>query len=259
LQEVIGRARRHLVLASFNLNRMQERPDLVLEHVAEAIDRGVQVELLVRALNDRDRHRRDAGLFHQLGVSVLADDSNHAKAAIADDNLGMLFSANFDAENGLIAGTGIEVGVRLDGTAALADLTHYLRHALTCATRSYVPRPTARQLSSGLTDHHTPWPLEPEVDIHCDRRVWQSFCDIIRQGPVTWSRRKSASVELVAGDHRLVLRPQGSVYRLEPDDTPGRPDGDALTHIIRDAHRRNERSQERGICTALFRRADGRS
>jgi len=108
--------------------------------VAKAIEKGVQVELLLRAQNRRDRHRRDAGLLHRLGVRVVADDLNHAKAVIADDRAAVLFSANFDADHGLDPG-GIEVGARLDSTPALPEMIHYFDHATATATREYIAVP----------------------------------------------------------------------------------------------------------------------
>jgi hypothetical protein len=73
---------------------MADRPDLLLGPVAKAIARSVQVDLLLRGMNHRDRHRADAGLLHAMGVRVLADDLNHVKAVVADGHAGMLFSAN---------------------------------------------------------------------------------------------------------------------------------------------------------------------
>jgi hypothetical protein len=58
--------------------------------VAAAIARGVRVRMFVRAMNDRDRHRRQAGLLPDLGVELVADDLNHAKAAVADGERGLL-------------------------------------------------------------------------------------------------------------------------------------------------------------------------
>ncbi|GIH08276.1 hypothetical protein Rhe02_63430 [Rhizocola hellebori] len=250
VQDVIDRARRRLVLASFNLNRMQENPQLVLDLVTAAVARGVKVELLVRALNDRDRHRRDAGLFHDMGVEVLADDSNHAKAAIADDQHGVLFSANFDGDHGLLAGTGIEVGTRLDGTPAMADLTAYFQHALSCATRTYTPQPTAHQLARGLSVM-PPWPLDAEIGIECDWQAWLQFHQSACQRPVTWVRGKAKSIELAAGDRSFLLRPNGSSYQLLPESTPG--GGDAIMRLVREAQRGGGRLQDRGVCTAVFR------
>ncbi len=253
IHDVINNARQQLLLASFNLNRMSDRPDLLLEPVAEAIGRGVRVKLLVRALNDRDRHRRQAGLFHDLGVHVLADDTNHAKAAVADDAHGLLFSANFDADFGLDPGAGIEVGARLDATPALAELARYLRHAMTCASRTYVPRPTAQQLNDGLTAASPPpWPLDESLTIQCDQETWNAFCAATQKGPVIWTRRATEPIELLAGNLRLRLRPNGPSLHPEVRAQPGRSAAQALALIARGSPSEQD-AQEHGICTALIR------
>ncbi len=256
LRDVIRRARRHLLLSSFNLNQMQERPDLVLKPVAEAIERGVRVRLLVRALNDRDRHRRDAGLFHALGVEVLADDANHAKAAIADDTYGLLFSANFDAVHGLLAGSGVEVGARLDGTPALAQLADYSRHALACATRSYVPEPTGRQLSVGLSETMPRWQMGQEMAVACSAELWRDFCQEARRFPVLWSQRKTQPVELLAGRLRLSLRNSGGTCLMTLDSAEGQPAwGQAMRQVIRSAQwRQTKEDPTRGVCAGVFHR-----
>jgi hypothetical protein len=252
LHDVIGNARQQLLLASFNLNRMSDRPDLLLEPVAEAIGRGVGVKLLVRALNDRDRHRRQAGLFHDLGVQVVADDANHAKAAVADDARGLLFSANFDADFGLDPGAGIEVGARLDATPALGELARYLRHAMACASRTYVPRPTAHQLNDGLTADSPPrWPLDESIAVHCDQETWHAFRAATQQGPVIWTRRATEPIELLAGDLRLRLRRDGSSFHLELRGHLRRSAAQDLGLLARGSPREGE--AQHGVCTASIR------
>lgn len=256
LHDVIKKARQHLLLASYSLNRMSERPDLLLEPVADAIGQGVRVELLVRASNDRDRHRRDAGLFHDLGVALLADDANHAKAAVADDTYGLLFSANFDAEHGLDPGAGIEVGARLDATPALAELTRYLRHAMTCASRTYVPRPTAQQLNDGLAADSPPsWPLGNEIDVKCDHETWSRFTAATQKGPVIWVRQSTEPIELLAGNMRLRLRPDGSSLHLEVGARTSRSAAQQLALIARGSPADPRGAGELGICTAMIRHA----
>ncbi|MEV6964300.1 phosphatidylserine/phosphatidylglycerophosphate/cardiolipin synthase family protein [Hamadaea sp. NPDC051192] len=253
LLDVIDKARENLLLASYSLNLMAKRPDLLLDRVAAAVGRGVQVELLVRALNDRNRHREDAGRFHDLGVRVLADDSNHAKAAVADDRYGALFSANFDAEHGLVPGSGIEVGARLDGTSALAHLHQYLRHALQHATRAYLPRPTARELNAGLGVAVPQWPLEAVIRVGCDDVTWHLFRTEAERGPVTWDQQDAKSVALRAGGRRFRLSSRGGTYAMTHDtEAKG---VDALAEVVRDAHRRHPKGRSRGVCTAVVHRA----
>jgi phosphatidylserine/phosphatidylglycerophosphate/cardiolipin synthase-like enzyme len=258
IHEVIGSARHHLLLASFNLNKMGERPDLLLEPVSDAIRRGVRVELFVRALNTRDRHRRQAGLFHDLGVHVLADDTNHAKAAVADDARGLLFSANFDADFGLDPGSGMEVGARLDNTLALTELIRYLRHAMNCATRVYVPGPTARQLHDGLDASLSPWLMPDELTVECDRETWREFAAATERGPVIWQRKQGKPVALVAETRRLHLQPLERSFRLELGERTSRSVAEELALMTRGAPADERRKYEAGICTAVIRRSRSR-
>jgi cardiolipin synthase A/B len=206
IHDIIGQAQRRLVLASWSLNGMADRPDLLINPLAKAISRGVQVEMFVRAMNERERHRRDAGLLHQVGVRIVADDLNHAKAVIADDQQGALFSANFDAEHGLDAGSGIEVGARLDGTPALDELARYLRHAMDNATRLYVHAPTSRELHDTLAeDWQQPWPLPAELTVHANPGTWKQLATQ-KDEPVLWSQQRSDAIELLTSHGRLLLQ-----------------------------------------------------
>lgn len=253
IHDIIASARRRLVLASYSLKGMDARYDLLIDPIKRAIDKGVQVRLLVRAMNWRDDHRHDAGLLHSLGVHLLADDANHAKAVVADDQAGALFSANFDYEHGLDPGSGIEVGARLDGTTALPELTRYLNHALDCATREYVHQPTARQLHDRLAeDWQRPWPEADQIKVRADANTWTRLKDLSCNGAVLWHREKGNPVELYAGAERFRLKSAPEeIQLLEP--LPGT--GQTASEFIRDWWRRaKEKSHEQGYCPALIQR-----
>lgn len=206
VHEVIGEARRELLLASYSLD-MKGRRDLLLAPIADAVARGVEVTMLVRALNRRDRHRQDAAELHGVGVRVLADCKNHAKAVIADNgSKGALFSANFDAEHGLDPGSGLEIGARLDGTAALADLTSYVRHALANADHEFVRRPLQRQVNDPKMFHAPPaWPLPAELRVQAAPEDWRALAREATQGPAFWTRQNNA-IDLIAGDRTWPLQ-----------------------------------------------------
>jgi phosphatidylserine/phosphatidylglycerophosphate/cardiolipin synthase-like enzyme len=253
VHDVVRRAERHLLLASARLGGMLGRPDLLVNPLAEAIARGVRVEMLVRAGNDGERHRRDAGLLRELGVHLVADDLNHANAAIADDRHGVLFSAPFDADRGLDAGGGIEVAARLDGTDALPGLAGYLRHALDTATREYVHRPTARRLNEelGASWQHR-WPLPGEITVRADPRVWHRLVDESRPEPVLWTRPPGRPVELCLGRTRIALRQQRNTeYHVVELDRAGGTPGEELDRWWRTP----DADGERGYCPAVLRRA----
>jgi hypothetical protein len=250
--DVVRRAERSLLLASFSLNGMLGRPDLLVNPLAEAIARGVRVEMLVRARNDCERHRRDAGLLRELGVRIVADDLNHANATVADDRHGMLFTAPFDTDRGLDAGGGVEVGARLDGTGALAGLAGYLRHAIDTATRDYAHRPTARRLDSDLAaswQHR--WPLPTEITVHAEPRLWFRLADSARE-PALWTRPPGGPLELRLGHARLALRERGeSGYDLVELEPAARTAREELAHWWQGL----TADGERGYCPAVLRRA----
>lgn len=108
IQSVVAAAKHQLVLASFSFTAMREKPGLLLDALAAARKRGVQVEMLLR---DRARDLPEIAALLDIGVEVRANRDNHAKYAIADGERGLLFSANFDGVHGLTSG--VETGVRL--------------------------------------------------------------------------------------------------------------------------------------------------
>jgi hypothetical protein len=206
VHEVVGTARQELLLASYSLKGMTNRRDLLLDPVAEAVARGVEVAMLVRALNHRDRHRQDAAALHDLGVRLLADRYNHAKAVVADNgSKGALFSANFDAEHGLDPGSGLEIGARLDGTAALSDLTRYLRHALANADHEFVRRPLQRQVNDAkIFGASRAWPLPAELRVRAAPGDWRALARAAIQGPALWTRQNNA-IDLIVGEQAWPL------------------------------------------------------
>jgi phosphatidylserine/phosphatidylglycerophosphate/cardiolipin synthase-like enzyme len=246
IHDVIATATHRLRLATYSLNGMEDRPDLLLDPVAAAIDHGVRVEFLLRAMNWRDHHRHDAALLHRLGVTLVADDANHAKAAIADDHAGLLFSANFDAQHGLDAGSGIEVGVRLDGTPALSHLIAYLDHSTHYATRRFVDQPTAQALHDHLNEAwHTAWPLDATLAIHADATIWNQLAAATT--PVLWQRQSTSHLTLIAGVHRLTLNTdQNTLTAAEP--------GPTAEHFEEASWRGPRTTDERGFCPATFHR-----
>lgn len=148
IREVIDSARSDLVLASYSLLGIAHqrsadkpaRPELLLDPVRAAVDRGVEVRLLLRGRNIDDATRREAATFADAGVPIVPDRLNHAKGVIVDAVRGALFSANFVPHMGLFGG--VEVGLRLDDTLALAEASRCFVHAGPRPTStSYVTRP----------------------------------------------------------------------------------------------------------------------
>jgi phosphatidylserine/phosphatidylglycerophosphate/cardiolipin synthase-like enzyme len=231
LHDVIARARTSLILATYSLQGMTERPDILLDPLAKAMrEHSLHVRLLCRGRNHPVSQRRDAAALADLGVRVFADSTNHAKGVIADEQYGALFSANFDAEHGLL--NGIETGTRLDGEAALTQAVDYFGHAMTHADLEFVRRPTQRQLDQRLAAWwRTSWKGEPHVLVTAPDAVWSRFAEAVREPPVLYELELGGSVSLYAGRSRWSLSaPSGARGVRQLDNPPpavGAPGGKA--------------------------------
>lgn len=269
LHDIIGLARRKLVLATFSLNGLVSRRELLIEPLAAALrDGGVAASLLCRGRNNMAAHRRDAAALADLGVRVYADQLNHAKGVIADDAHGALFSANFDAAHGLL--DGVEAGVRLDGQSALTEASRFFRHAMEHADREYARHPTAAQLDASLAARwRVRWPYGKRLRVTATAAHWQRFRADAATGPVLYALDKTAAgksrgeIRLFAGAGQWLLSPPRAdgTRDLTPADAAGqRASWDAislleqwLTAPRRDPYERAS-DQARGFCPAVMER-----
>jgi cardiolipin synthase A/B len=258
IHHIIGRARHTLLLASYSLNGLIERPELLLTPVERAIRaHSLKASLLVRARNNHPQTRQGAAALAELGVQIHADSLTHAKAAVADERYGALFSANFDADHGLLSGA--EVGVRIDSDQALNEAVCYLRHAMTHADLTFAPNPTQRDMDLRLGAFwRTVWPFESEVPVSSTDEVWQRFTSVAKTGPVLYSNSREQGLLLYAGDSEWTLT------------GPGPTGTRTLKHVRKSAHQNtraqldewlNARSQQaapgkRGFCPAVLLKLD---
>lgn len=269
LHDIIGRARRRLVLATFSLNGLVSRPELLIEPLTTALRDGeVAASLLCRGRNNMAAHRRDAAALADLGIRIYADQLNHAKGVIADDAHGALFSANFDAAHGLL--DGVEAGVRLDGQPALMEASRFFRHAMEHADLEYARHPTAAQLDAGLAARwRVPWPYGKRLQVTATAAHWQRFRADAVAGPVLYVLDKTAAgksraeVRLYAGAGQWLLSPPRTdgTRDLTLADAAGqqasRDAADLLEQWLTAPRRgRNERAsnQARGFCPAVVER-----
>jgi cardiolipin synthase A/B len=186
LHDVISRARDELLLATYSLADVRDRPEMLLEPVRQAVvRRRLAVRLLVRARNNVPGHRADAAALADAGVVVCADSDTHAKGVIADGRHGALFSANFEAQHGLF--DGVEVGVRLDGLPVLGEARRYLLHAMDHADRTFVRQPTQRQLNDGLGAFwQKRWRYGDRMQVTARPAEWRAFVRACEVGPILW-------------------------------------------------------------------------
>jgi phosphatidylserine/phosphatidylglycerophosphate/cardiolipin synthase-like enzyme len=263
LHDVIGRAERKLFLASFGLTGLTENPGLLLEPLRQAIQaRGPEVSIFVRARNHMPAHRRDATELAKLdGVTVYGDSLNHAKGVIADDTYGALFSANFDAKHGL--DSGVEVGLRLDHTPALAEAVRYFEHAVAYSDLVFEVNPSAHELDRRLGSHwRKPWPLEPVLRLRTDDGCWQDFAGAA-QPPVLYVQAADGTTDLFAGNwsFRLGAPDAAGVRELSREDRRDRQDRPAAQLLQHWLTRRWPRGRApgdpvaHGFCPARAERA----
>ena len=182
MREVIDSARHDLVLATYSLLGIAHqlsadkpaRPELLLDPIRAAVDRGVDVRLLLRGRNIGDATRREATTFADAGVRIVPDRLNHAKGVIADDVRGALFSANFVPHMGLL--DGVEVGMRLDDTPALAEASRYFAHAMAEADMDFVRDSTVAELATGMyAESFTTWPYPRPLKVTARPADWAAL------------------------------------------------------------------------------------
>lgn len=265
LHDVIARARTSLILATFSLQGMTERPGILLDPLAKAMrEHSLQVWLLCRGRNHPVSQRRDAAALVDLGVRVFADSKNHAKGAIADERHGALFSANFDADHGLL--NGVETGARLDGEAALTQAVDYFGHAMAHADLEFVRHPTQRQLDRRFAGRwHTPWKGESRMRVSAPDAVWGRFAEAVRRPPVLYELGLGGKISLYADRSRWSLSAPATAdgaHRLTEATTPSAPpaadrrSAQDLLESWMSFHRQGpERPSQRGFFPATVERA----
>ncbi|WP_117213331.1 phospholipase D-like domain-containing protein [Allorhizocola rhizosphaerae] len=206
LHDVIGRARCELLLATFSLVGIRDRPELLLNPLRRAIaNHHVDVRLLVRARNNIAAHRADTAALADLGVTIYGDSDTHAKGVIADGRYGALFSANFDAEHGLF--DGVEVGVRLDGRPALMEAHRYFQHAMAHADLTFAARPAQRELDRGLGARwRRRWPFDQRITVSCTDADWHRLVATATAGPVLWED-DGDNIRVYVGAIAVTLKP----------------------------------------------------
>jgi phosphatidylserine/phosphatidylglycerophosphate/cardiolipin synthase-like enzyme len=259
VHDVIGRARRNLLLATYSLNRLTEEPDLLLARLEAAIRaHRLTVWLLLRARNNHAPTRRDAKALAALGVRIYGDSLTHVKAAIADERYGALFSANFDAEHGL--NSGAEAGVLLDDHPALDEAVRYLRHVMAHADLTFAPNPTQREMDKRLAaGWRTAWPFEPDIPVTCSDDEWQRLGTAVRRGPVLYTHTRNDELRLHAGDRQWLLAKPGTggTRKLNAVDRAAHGDSSQLLEswLTARTQRLADAPTRRGFCPAVLLRA----
>jgi phosphatidylserine/phosphatidylglycerophosphate/cardiolipin synthase-like enzyme len=234
---------------TYQIGKHPPQPHLLFDPVRRAVERGVRVRMFMRGRNNMDAARAEAAAFAEADVEIVPDRLNHAKAAIADGRHGALFSANFLTGLGLTGG--IEMGMRLDGTAALTEAVRYYEHAMDQANMTFVRDPSLDELASTLyAEALTPWPLPNSLEVVADDHTWRRLKE--QQGVVLYERSGASTVTLHSGSDRWQLDTANGWWWLEQDSPPGKR---RKTSEIFEAWLTRERTPEgvqRGLCPAVL-------
>jgi phosphatidylserine/phosphatidylglycerophosphate/cardiolipin synthase-like enzyme len=260
IRDVINNAERDLVLATFSIANMSHplprqvaRPELLFEPVRRAVERGVRVRMLLRGRNSADAARAEAYAFAEAGVEIYPDRLNHAKAVIADGHHGALFSANFLTHQGLTGG--VEVGMRLDGTPALAEALRYYEHVMAEVNMGFVRNAPLGEVAGSLyAEALTRWPLPTTLTVTTNTATWERLAE--QQGVVLYERSSTGQTTLYSERDRWRLENvQGRWWlTLEARD-------DSRQHAVDifEAWLTRERTPNgvlRGLCPVTLLRAD---
>jgi len=265
IYDIIEQAESDLILATYSianmthgLPRMVAHPELLFEPVCRAIERGVRVRMLLRGRNQVRASRIEATAFAEAGVEIYADQLNHAKGVVADGRRGAVFSANFETDHGLTGG--IEVGVRLDETAALAEVLRYYEHVMTEADMTFVRDARLGDLAEQLDRnerHLHRWPLPPAIEVVVDDASWKSLAE--QNGPALYEQIGDSPITLSSGRDRWLLAPtggQGWILNRQDDSRTQRRAAEVLDTWLT-ARRKPAKDVRRGLCpTTLLRKSD---
>lgn len=237
-----------------NLPRMVAHPEMLFDPVRRAVERGVQVRMLLRGRNQVYASRAEATEFAEAGVEIYPDLLTHAKGAIADGRRGALFSANFLTDQGLTGG--VEVGMRLDNTPALTEALRYFEHVMAEANMAFVRDPHLGELAGTLYAHAlTRWPLPETIEVVADDNHWKRLAQ--QQGVVLYERTGTGPITLWSGSDQWKLENVEGWWWLEPEahERKGRQATELFEEWLTTRNKTPDGVQ-RGLCSATLRRTE---
>jgi hypothetical protein len=225
--ETIDAAERELLLSTYSVVGMRAKPHLLLDAIHLALKRGISVRLFIRQRNAWLEQIDELCELHDAGVAIHGDLRNHAKVAIADRQLGVLFSANFDGDHGL--DSGVEVGYRLSQANSLSELNRYMEHAISNADARFVRNPTLTELDGQLAARWCKrWNSEPRLLVHCSRSSIESLTAESCTGPCLFEEYEDHRFCVFVGSIKIEGQRQPNVISGEANCA-----GDGLTAVQR--------------------------
>lgn len=153
---VVRAAKHELWIASFSFGHPQ-----ITSAIRERCQAGVKVTILAR--ESRPAQEPQLRELASAGATVLGIPWIHAKALCADDDLGLITTANLTAES--LEEDGFELGILLDrhaspGQATVSTLRTILQSWATAASYQYHPKIALGQLTGRLLLHGNPRQVE---------------------------------------------------------------------------------------------------
>jgi len=254
IHAVIDSAAHNLVLSSYSIVGMRQSPELLIEPVANAISRGVNVRFLVRQRNAYPGQMEDLLALHDLGVEIFADTRNHAKVVVADVCDAVIFSANFDAKHGLTSG--VEAGVRVTRPEVVREVCRYIDHAVAEADTHFIRNPSQLELDGRLAARWCKeWRNGKDMEVGLGEEDWRRFHYEAGHGPVLFESAAENRCDLYAGNVVLQLSTDGTASQSQHANliATDQPSSIRLHEWLRSVRQRRQDSIPRGFCTARIR------
>lgn len=107
--EIINTSKEYLYLSSFCIVGLDSLPGFK-NAIEDAINRNVEILLFCRGMNYRGDHLESCEWLFNVGCNLYGDIYNHSKG-VANEVIGLIFTANIDGRHGLT--NGFEVGCLL--------------------------------------------------------------------------------------------------------------------------------------------------
>lgn len=250
MKGAIQNAKRELLLAAFSSRDMSARRDLLLSEVEQFRKRtNGPVRLLLRSQNHVPAQRRDAEAFTALGCSVFADEVNHAKCVIADNNEAVLFSANFDAQHGLTSG--VETGMRLVESRLVQRTYMFFDDLIRAAPIRLVVSPSHAEFQKLAAGWLTQWPTAQTLQVSASDADWKAFTDLGPGRPALFERGTDGRLVLIAGRRRYFLQ-EGGPNRQARLESAGDAGVDSLTLLEQWLLLKGKQDIVRGVCSGRF-------
>lgn len=250
--DTIRRAQGDLLLASYSLNGVASKPELLLSEIDRFRKRtGGRVRLLLRSRNHVSVQRRDAQALAELGCEVFADGDNHAKGVIADGREAILFSANFDAEHGLIQG--VEAGVRLGEPRLIQKASAFFEGLLQAAPLRLSNSPTHADLQKLAAHRIKAWPLDRRLRVRAADAEWTKLLHMKEGLALLFEEGSDGRFTLYAGNVALFMSKQGNepFVRLESGPSGAIDSGKIFEQWLSQTA---PGTGGRGVCAAVFMR-----